>query len=83
MKISKIVSAAALYSVGIAALPTNYKYTPKCGDKPGINLLSKRSSEISGSAGASTVYQCSKCYGYISKNQYDVAHHQSSCNGNI
>ncbi|TLS21440.1 uncharacterized protein PpBr36_10106 [Pyricularia pennisetigena] len=82
MKISKIVLAIAFYSIGIAALPTNFKCATECGDKTGVNLHSKRSSVTNGSAGAATVYTCSKCYSYTSKNQENVIAHQAACDGN-
>lgn len=82
MKVSKIVLAIAFYSVGIAALPTRFHCATECGDKTGVNLHFKRSSDSNGSAGAATVYTCSKCYGYHSKNQDNVIAHQAACDGN-
>ncbi|TLD09453.1 hypothetical protein PspLS_12020 [Pyricularia sp. CBS 133598] len=82
MQISKIVLAIAFYSVGIAALPTNFKYAPECGDKTGVNLHSKRSSDVNGSAGANTIYTCAKCLSYNNQNKHEVLAHQAACKGN-
>ncbi|TLS26408.1 hypothetical protein PpBr36_05573 [Pyricularia pennisetigena] len=84
MQVIKIILAITCYSASITALPTTINRATKCGfpDEIGENLLLKRSSEISGSAGANHIYMCPKCLDYRSKNQVAVGNHASKCNGN-